>query len=111
MRTFTSDDEVWDVIHLIIEETKQENLKGNKFDIAESMMSQLPFFTCTNIMLNRQAQKDIAKFVYSKDFGVSPHKGSYGEQPQKWVDKAFTLKNLIDRQKMKAIKDGQSNGQ
>ena len=48
-RTFTSDDEVWDVIRLIIDETKEENKKGGSFNIAKSVMTQLPFFACTNI--------------------------------------------------------------
>ena len=99
---FVSDDEVWDVISLITEETRIENTKGNNFNIAESVMAQLPFFACKNIMLNNASQKDISRFIYSKDFHISPYKGSYGEQPSKWIEKSFLLKNLVERQKGKA---------
>jgi hypothetical protein len=81
MQTFTSDKDVWDVIDLVVEETKEANEKGGTFNIAESIMAQLPFFACQNLFLTKESQKDISRFVYSKDFGISPYKGSYGEQP------------------------------
>ena len=106
MRTFVSDDDVWQIIDLIIKETEESNEKGNSFHIAESVMAQLPFFACKNIMLDKEAQKDIARYIYSKDFGISPYKGSYGEQPARWVEKTFLLKNLMQRQENKAKQNG-----
>ena len=106
MWTFTSDEDVWNVIDLLIEETKEANREGKNFNIAESVMAQLPFFACNNLILNKDAQKDISRYIYSKDFGISPYKGSYGEQPQRWIEKSFTIKNLIERQKSKAMKNG-----
>ena len=106
MRTLTSDKDVHGVIDLIIEETKEVNLKGGSFNIGESVMAQLPFFACNNILLDRESQKDIARFIYSRDFNISPYEGSYGEQPAKWVAKAFLLKSLLERQKSKAMKHG-----
>jgi len=103
MRTFTSDKDVWDVIDLIIEETK--NMEGQKFNIAGSVSAQLPFFACKNLILDKQAQKDIARFIYSKDFGTPPYKGTYGDQPARWIEKSFLLKNLIERQKAKAMEN------
>ena len=105
-RTFTSNDDVWDVIRLIIDETKEENKKGRSFNIAKSVMTQLPFFACTNLIMNVESQKDIARFMYARQFKISPYKGSYGEQPKKWVEKSFLLTNLIERQKAKAIENG-----
>jgi len=105
-RTFTSKDDVWEVIDLIIAETKEENGKGSSFNIASSVMAQLPFFACSNVMMNQEAQKDISRFVYVKNFNVPAYNGSYGEQPKKWVEKSFLLNNLIERQKAKAMKDG-----
>ena len=105
-QTFTSKDDVWKVIDLIIAETKEENQKGSSFNIASSVMAQLPFFTCTNIMLSTEAQKDISRFMYVKQFNVPAYKGSYGDQPKKWVEKSFLLNNLIERQKAKVGKDG-----
>ena len=101
---FGSDDDVWDVIDLIIEETQEYNKEGRSFDIAESVSSQLPFFACKNIVLNKDAQKDISRFLYSKEFGISPYKGSYGEQPKKWIDKSFMLKRMMSRAQEKAQK-------
>ncbi len=104
-RTFTSDEDVWTVIRLLIEETEKHIKEGSNLYIAESVMAQLPFFSCGNIMINELAQKDISRFMYSRQFNISPYKGSYGEQPRKWVQKSFLLNNLIERQKAKAIKN------
>ena len=41
MRTLTSDKDVYGVIDLIIEETKEVNLKGGSFNIGESVMAQI----------------------------------------------------------------------
>tara|TARA_R100000789_G_scaffold84147_1_gene79768 strand:- start:192 stop:593 length:402 start_codon:yes stop_codon:yes gene_type:complete len=104
VRMFGSDDDVWDVIDLIIEETQEYNKEGRSFSIAESVSSQLPFFACRNIMLDEKAQKDISRFMYSKEFGISSYKGSYGEQPKKWVEKSFLLKGLVNSATEKAQK-------
>lgn len=105
-RTFTSDDEVWDIIRLLIDETKQHIKEGSNLHIAESVMAQLPFFACSNMIIDENAQKDISRFMYAKQFKISPYKGSYGEQPKKWVDKSFMFTYIIERQKAKAIKNG-----
>jgi len=105
-RTFTSDDEVWNVIRLIIDETKQHIEEGSNLHIAESVMAQLPFFTCSSIIMDAEAQKDISRFMYARQFNISPYKGSYGEQPKKWIDKTFLLTHLLERQKSKAMKNG-----
>lgn len=105
-RTFTSKNDVWEVIDLIIAETKEENQKGSSFNIASSVMAQLPFFTCTNIMLSTEAQKDISRFMYVRQFNIPAYKGSYGEQPKKWVEKSFLLNNVIERQKAKVSENG-----
>jgi len=105
-RTFTSDEDVWDVIRLLIDETQEHIEEGSNLHIAESVMAQLPFFSCSNMLIDVKAQKDITRFMYAKQFNTSPYKGSYGEQPKKWVDKTFLLNNLIERQKTKAIKNG-----
>jgi hypothetical protein len=105
-RTFTSDEDVWDVIRLLIDEVKDNIKEGRDLHIAESVMAQLPFFTCSNMLIDAKAQKDITRFMYAKQFNTSPYKGSYGEQPKKWVDKTFLLTHLLERQKSKAIKNG-----
>ena len=105
-RMFTSKSDVDSVIELLIDEVKQNNKEGGNFNIAESVVKQLPFFACPNVFLEKQAQKDISRYLYSKQFNISPYKGSYGEQPFKWVEKSFLIKNVIERKKTEAIKNG-----
>ena len=96
IREFKSDDDVWEVVDLIIEETKEFNEKNNKdFDISESVYSQLPFFGCRNMLYSQEIQKDIERYIYCEKFNVQPYSGSYGEQPAKWIEKTFIIKNEI----------------
>ena len=105
MREFTCNDDVWAVIDLLIEETKQMNDKGNEFDIAKSVNSQLPFFSCRNKVLKNEHQKDIQRYIYCKEFGVPAYSGAYGDQPSKWVEKSFVIKNALAK-KEKDLIDG-----
>jgi len=107
-RTFTSKDDVDSVIELLIDEVKQTNKKGSQFNIADSIVRQLPFFACINVLLDKQSQKDISRYIYSESFGISPYKGSYGEQPSKWVEKSFLIKNNIERKKSEAMRHGKA---
>jgi len=72
--------------------------KGKSFDVAKSIMAQLPFFSCKNMVLDEKSQKDIAKYIYCNDFNVQPYKGSYGEQPKIWIEKSFIIKKLMNNQ-------------
>ena len=61
IKVFTSDDDVWDVINLLIAETREvNNTMGKSFDIASSVSQQLPFFCCNNVILNKQSQSVIS---------------------------------------------------
>ena len=105
-RMFTSNDDVKAIMELLVDEVKENNAKGSSFNIAESVVKQLPFFACPNVLLNSQAQKDISRYVYSQQFGISPYKGTYGEQPYKWVEKSFLIKKVIERKKAEAMNNG-----
>jgi len=105
-RMFTSNDDVKAIMELLVDEVKENNAKGSSFNIAESVVKQLPFFACPNVLLNSQAQKDISRYVYSQQFGISPYKGTYGEQPYKWVEKSFLIKKVIERKKAEAMDNG-----
>ena len=105
-RMFTSNDDVEAIMELLVDEVKENNAKGSSFNIAESVVKQLPFFACPNVLLNSQAQKDISRYVYSQQFGISPYKGTYGEQPYKWVEKSFLIKSIIERKKSEAMNNG-----
>ena len=109
-RTFNCDEDVWDVVDLIIEETESSNLNGSAFDVAQSIVSQIPFFACKNVLLTKEYQNDIARYIYCKDFGISPYPGDYSKQPAKWVEKSFIIKTAFAKmenaQAEKAKKDG-----
>ena len=102
-RTFKCDEDVWEIIDLLIEEVKENNAKGKEFDIAKSVNAQLPFFCCRNIVHDKKIQKDIERYIYSEQFGISPYPGSYGEQPAKWVDRAFIIKNALAKKQKDQI--------
>ena len=107
-RTFTCDEDVWEVINLIIEETKELNLKEQKdFSIANSIKSQLSFFACNNIVFDKDCQKDIQRYIYCDNFGIQPYNGAYGDQPGRWVQKSFIIKKAINKIKEKATSDGE----
>ena len=107
-RTFTCDEDVWEVIDLLIEEVKEQRETGKQFDIAASVNAQLPFFTCRNVIFDKELQKDIQRYVYCRESGVPPYKGSYNEQPAIWVEKFFIIKNTFAKKEKEQI-DARSN--
>ena len=82
---------------MLITETKECNDEGRSFDIASSISQQLPFFSCMNIMIDRQSQKDISQYLYCKEFGVTPFPGDYGMQPQRWINKVNVIKTAMNK--------------
>ena len=97
-KVFTCDEDIWNVIELLIAETKETNERmGKSFDIASSVSQQLPFFSCMNIMLDRQSQKDISQYLYCKEFGVVPFPGDYGMQPRRWINKVNIIKTAMSK--------------
>ena len=108
-RTFESKDDVWDVVDLIIEETKNFNdEEGKDFDISTSVVSQIPFFACPNVLFDRDIQKDVERYIYCEKFKVPPYKGSYGDQPQKWVNRSFAIRSGIAKKEKREL-DGRKS--
>lgn len=81
---------------------------GKNFDIAGSISSQLPFFSCNNIVLKKEYQQDISKYLYCKEFNVSPYKGMYGDQPSKWLEKVNVIKYAFAKKEESQHKKHQS---
>ena len=77
--------------------------KGKSFDIANSIFKQLPFFACYNTIYDPDIQKDIQKYLYCKEYGVSPYSGSYKDQPYKWVNKSFMFRNVFAKKENNLI--------
>lgn len=73
----------------------------------------MPFFTCRNNIIDKTIQKDIQRYVYCKDLGVSPYKGSFDKHPALWVDKYFIMKNAFakfEKNQINNFKREQENG-
>jgi hypothetical protein len=94
---------VWEIIDLLIEEVHENNKKGKEFDVAQSINAQLPFFTCKNIIFDKDTQKDIQRYVYCTDNNVPPYKGAYDDQPALWVDKYFAIKEAFAKREKTMI--------
>ena len=106
-RTFSCEQDVWDVVDLIIEETKEMNEKtGKSFSPSSSVKSQLPFFACNNIIFDKEFQQDIERYIYCDNFKTPAYSGSYDEQPALWVQKSFIIKKALNKIQNKAIEDG-----
>jgi len=100
-------DDVWAVANLIMEETAQLNEQQNKsFDIAQSLVSQIPFFACANKFMDISLHKDIERYTYCEKFNIPPYEGSYDNQPAKWVRRAFAIRTALAKKEKKDIKDG-----
>tara|TARA_R110002020_G_scaffold183425_4_gene379777 strand:+ start:155 stop:613 length:459 start_codon:yes stop_codon:yes gene_type:complete len=93
---FQSKKDVDKHISELIEECKKFELQGRKIDLLRDVYCQLPFFTCLNIFLNKEYQKDINKYIYCEDTGTKPYKGSYGQVPKIWIQKHFLIKKAIN---------------
>ena len=93
---FYSNDDVWKVVKLLIKEVKETNAKLNKnFDIASSIMYQIPHFSCKNIFIKKEYQSDISRYVLSSEHNIPAYKGSYGEQPSIWIQKLFNISSIL----------------
>ena len=113
IRVFTCKEDVQDVIKLLIEETKEFNKEGKSFDVGMSVSKQLPFFSCMNILYDKDAQKYVEKYIYCQDFNVVPYDGDFGSQPKKWVDRAFIINRALAKREESMInkqKEGVNNG-
>jgi hypothetical protein len=99
---YNCDDDVWDSIDLVIKDTERVNEEeGKSFSITESVMAQLPFFACVNIVIDAKMNRDISKYIYCTELGVSPYPGTFGQQPKKWVEKFFAIKSTLAKYKIK----------
>jgi len=103
---FKGEKDVWKVIDSLIDETKMLNTtKGEDFDIALAVSAQLPLFACPNVVFDEQANKEIGRYIYCMDFGISPYNGSYGEQPNRWLDTYKIIKHATQVAEKRAMKD------
>ena len=107
-KVFRSDKDIWDVIELLIAETKEINDGGKSFDIPSSVSQQLPHFSCMNIVLDKESQKAISQYLYCKEFGVAPFQGDYGMQPHRWINKVNIIKTAMAKREEREYKKAQA---
>ena len=97
-------DDVWAVADLIIDETVQVNQEqGKSFDVAESLVAQIPFFACSNQFMDTTLNADIERYVFCEKFNIPPYEGSYDNQPAKWVRRAFAIRKALAKKEKKDI--------
>tara|TARA_Y100001937_G_scaffold86157_1_gene116557 strand:+ start:360 stop:779 length:420 start_codon:yes stop_codon:yes gene_type:complete len=102
-REFKTKKDVWDVVDMIIEEERRNNMSQSLgVDSYYNISKQLPFFSCPTLFYNNESSKAISKYFYCKEFGIPPHKGSFSEQPNKWIEHSFFISNCIS--KLESIK-------
>ena len=84
----------------MIEEVKDNN-KGSskKFDIARSLIYQIPHFACYNFLLSQEYQRDISRYMLSKNHNIPAYDGSYKDQPYRWVKKVFAIESAMNQLK------------
>ena len=108
---FKSEDDVWGVIDLLVQECNDMNEKtGKGFDVANSVIAQIPFFACFNHFISKEYQEDIKRFVYCQETNVQPYEGSYEQQPYKWVEKYFIIKNAFAKKEQNLIEKAKKKG-
>ena len=92
---FNNINDVWDYIALLCQESKEHQKKGSSFSTLNNLWEQLPFFVCSNNIINEKAQKDISKYIYCADTNTPPYSGSYGDTPQIWEQKYYIIKQAM----------------
>ena len=92
---FNNIDDVWDYIILLQVESEEHRKEGSSFTVLTDIYEQLPFFSCVNRIIDEKAQKDISRYVYSRDANTPPYSGSYGDTPHIWVQKYYIIKQAM----------------
>ena len=111
MVRFENDDDVWSIVDLIVHETMQMNKdEGKDFDVAQSIKSQLPWFACRKAIYSSECQNDVERYIYCKEFGVSPYQGSFEDHPSEWIKKVFIIKSAISKREKEAYAKAKNNG-
>jgi len=105
MIVINNDDDLWDYIWELKLESETVSKSGNLLDILNNIYEQLPFFVCNNRIIDKECQKDIAKYVYCKDTNTPPYTGSYQETPGMWIEKYYRIKNAMMLRERK-LKEG-----
>ena len=94
-RLFESEDDIYYIIKLLIEEINLQNERGKKYDTAQSISQNIPFFCCTNKVLSMDYQKAIERYIYCNETSTQAYLGAYGQQPYRWIQIYFLIKQAL----------------
>tara|TARA_Y100000004_G_scaffold112757_1_gene126614 strand:+ start:12381 stop:12572 length:192 start_codon:yes stop_codon:yes gene_type:complete len=53
--------------------------------------------------MDKSIHKDVERYIYCEKFGLPPYKGSYGDQPYRWVNRAFAIKIALAKREKREI--------
>ena len=85
------------------------NKRGKGFSIPLSIAKSLPFFVCSNLLMEKEYQEAIEKYVYCSETSTPAYSGAYGDQPKKWVQMYFILKEAFALQQKQQIDKQRAN--
>ena len=102
-------DDIWSYIQLLKKESDENKKQGSKFTTLNNIYEQLPFFCCSNNILEEKYQEDIAMYVYINETNTPAYEGSYSNTPSEWVDKYFIIKQAMNIRDQKLV-EKQRNG-
>jgi len=88
--TFKDENDVWKYIWELDREASNQSQEGNT-DTVFDIYQQLPFFCCPNVILDKECQKMISRYIYCKETGTPPYDGEYGSQPYMWIENYFAI--------------------
>ena len=83
---------------------------NKSFDVASSIMAQLPHFSCVNVVYDKQHQNSVSKYLYCKEFNTPPYNGSYGQQPYKWIEKSNIIRYALSKKEQQQIEKSKIKG-
>ena len=108
---FKNIEDVLEYIRLLQLESREYRNKGGTFSELNNIWEQLPFFVCANQLIDLKLQKDISRYIYTRDTGTPPYSGNYGDTPHIWLQKHHIIKNaMIIRENKLMQKAQKENG-
>jgi hypothetical protein len=96
-------DDIWSYIQLLKKESDEKKKQGSKFTTLNNIYEQLPFFCCSNNILEEKYQEDIAMYVYINETNTPAFDGSYSNTPSRWIDIYFIIKNALNIREKKLM--------
>ena len=106
---FRNNDDIFKIIKLLIKEVCSNNERGKKFDVSLSVAKQIPFFCCTNRVLSKDYQKAIERYVFCNETSTQAYLGAYGQQPYRWIQMYFIIKQAFALKEQELIKKQSKN--